>query len=109
MLACIYNVLVLVPFALSRRALYYRERSANMYSVWAFNWGEGLIEIPWLILQVFVTVPLLYFVTNLNTNSAEPFLYFLLMTAIALLSASLVADPMGATLGAIGITMPLMQ
>ena len=37
-LTCIYNLYTLVPFALSRRALYYRERAANMYSVWAFNW-----------------------------------------------------------------------
>lgn len=117
MLSTIYNVIVLVPFALSRRALYYRERASNMYSVWAFNWAEGLVEIPWLVLQVVITVPIIYFMTNLNTSNPEPFWYFCLMlflqlylmTTISLFSASLFSDPMAATLAAIGWTMPLQQ
>jgi hypothetical protein len=105
-----------VPFALSRRALYYRERSANMYSVWAFNWAEGLVEIPWIIVQVATTCPLIYFLTNLNTNTAEPVYYFfvciflilLLMTSMGLFAASLFPDALAAQLASVGLLITLM-
>jgi len=107
---------VLVPQALSRRALYYRERAANMYSVWAFNWAEGLVEVPWIIVQLVATVPLIYFVTNLNTESWFPFAYFtlcmflilLLMTSLGLFAASLFPDPLAAQLASIGALITLM-
>jgi len=115
-LTCIYNLYTLVPFALSRRALYYRERSANMYSVWAFNWAEGLVELPWIIVQVCTTVPLIYFLTNLNLNGPFPFEYFvvmitiilMLMTSMGLFAASLFPDALAAQLASVGALITLM-
>jgi len=114
-LTCMYNLYTLVPFALSRRALYYRERSANMYSVWAFNWAEGLVEVPYIIIQIIITVPLIYFLTNLN-QTVEAFTYFafmillilLLMTSMGLFSASLFSDVLAAQLAAVGALITLM-
>jgi ABC-type multidrug transport system ATPase subunit len=114
-LTCMYNLYTLVPFALSRRALYYRERSANMYSVWAFNWAEGLVEVPYIIVQIVITVPLIYFLTNLN-NTSYAFFYFalmifevlLLMTSMGLFSASLFSDVLAAQLAAVGALITLM-
>jgi len=114
-LTCIYNLYTIVPFALSRRALYYRERSANMYSVWAFNWAEGLVEVPWLIVQVVATVPLIYYLTNLNATwfafayfSFCIFLILLLMTSMGLFAASLFPDALAAQLSSVGALITLM-
>eukprot|EP00516_Mucochytrium_quahogii_P004535 CAMPEP_0203759468 /NCGR_PEP_ID=MMETSP0098-20131031/12510_1 /ASSEMBLY_ACC=CAM_ASM_000208 /TAXON_ID=96639 /ORGANISM=" , Strain NY0313808BC1" /LENGTH=1654 /DNA_ID=CAMNT_0050652455 /DNA_START=147 /DNA_END=5108 /DNA_ORIENTATION=+ len=115
-LTCIYNLYTLVPFALSRRALYYRERAANMYSVLAFNLGEFFVELPWICVQVATTVPLIYFLTNLNQETWFPFVYFVvciflilcLMTSMGLFAASLFPDALAAQLASVGALITLM-
>ena len=115
-LTCVYNLYTLVPFALSRRALYYRERAQNMYSVFAFNMAEVFVELPWITVQVLATVPLIYFLTNLNLHGWYPFVYFCvcvflilwLMTSMGLFAASLFPDALAAQLAAVGALITLM-
>jgi hypothetical protein len=55
----LYSLYTLVPFAMSRRALYYRERASFIYSVAAYSYAEGLVEIPYILIQSILTVPLI--------------------------------------------------
>jgi len=115
-LSALYSLYTLVPFAMSRRALYYRERAAFTYSVGAYNWAEGLVEIPYIIVQIVLTVPILYYITDLPYDTWERPLYFtlmilmvlLLMTSMAFFMASLFSDPLAAQLASIGALLTLM-
>jgi ABC-type multidrug transport system permease subunit len=115
-LSALYSLYTLVPFAMSRRALYYRERAAFTYSVATYNWAEGLVEIPYIVIQIVLTVPILYYITNMPYDSWERPIYFtlmilmilLLMTSMAFFMASLFSDPLAAQLASIGALLTLM-
>jgi hypothetical protein len=112
----LYSLYTLVPFAMSRRALYYRERAAFTYSVATYNWAEGLVEIPYIVIQIALTVPILYYITNMPYDDWERPIYFtlmimmilLLMTSMAFFMASLFSDPLAAQLASIGALLTLM-
>jgi len=90
-LSALYSLYTLVPFALARRALYYRERASYTYSVGAYTWAEGLIEVPYLLIQILLTCPIIYYMTDLPTDRWErPFFFVLLITELLLLMTSLV-------------------
>ncbi|KAH9254741.1 hypothetical protein BASA81_007292 [Batrachochytrium salamandrivorans] len=115
-MSSLYSLYTLVPFAMSRRALYYRERASFTYSVAAYNWAEGLVEIPYILIQIAFTVPLIYYLTSLPYDDWERPIYFasmifmllVLMTSLAFFMTSLFSDPLAAQLASIGVLLTLM-
>mmetsp|Transcript_7924 Transcript_7924/g.14521 ORF Transcript_7924/g.14521 Transcript_7924/m.14521 type:complete len:1594 (+) Transcript_7924:169-4950(+) len=75
-----YNIFVIVPFLFSQKALFYRERSSQMYSTWAYTLAGNIIEDPYIFIEVALAVLGFYFLAGLILDPVWIFFYYFLIT-----------------------------
>ncbi|KAL4448626.1 hypothetical protein ABPG75_005845 [Micractinium tetrahymenae] len=78
------NMGSIVIVAAQERTVLYRERAAGMYSALMYVNAAALVELPWLLLQVFLFSPVAYFMIGFH-GTAGHFFFFLLVLYLALL------------------------
>lgn len=64
-----------LPIMSVERAVYYRERAANMYTAKAYAMSVGVVEIPYLVMISGVFVTIFYFIIGFQ-NEYDHFLYY---------------------------------
>mmetsp|Transcript_33340 Transcript_33340/g.83541 ORF Transcript_33340/g.83541 Transcript_33340/m.83541 type:complete len:1541 (-) Transcript_33340:49-4671(-) len=72
------NLLTAIPIVSLGRSVFYRERSVSMYGVLPYAISAALIELPYIILQVILFVPIMYAMVGFEKN-AGTFFYWILM------------------------------
>ena len=75
MLGGIYNLYTMIPFFTSQRAVFYRERSAGMYSNAAYVFSTW-VEIPYLALETLLGVNTMYWLIGFNQDGMFPWVYY---------------------------------
>jgi len=75
MLGGIYNLYTMIPFFTSQRAVFYRERSAGMYSDAAYVFSTW-VEIPYLLLETMLGVNTMYWLIGFNEDTMWPWVYY---------------------------------
>lgn len=78
------NLMSGIPVFGTERVVFYRERAVMMYRPLAFGVATLLAEIPYVVAQTTVFVPIVYFMIEFQ-HSAEKFWYYYLMTASSLM------------------------
>lgn len=63
---------------MSERQVMYRERAASMYAVLPFGIATGVVELPYLITQALIFVPIAYFMIGFD-GSAEPLVLYIII------------------------------
>ncbi|KAK0607563.1 hypothetical protein LWI29_016774 [Acer saccharum] len=56
----IYNCSTVLPFIVTERNVFYRERFAGMYSSWAYSFAQVLTEVPYLFIEAVIYVIITY-------------------------------------------------
>eukprot|EP00924_Labyrinthula_sp_SR-Ha-C_P003179 snap_masked-scaffold_15-processed-gene-1.26-mRNA-1 protein AED:0.23 eAED:0.23 QI:0/-1/0/1/-1/1/1/0/1689 len=105
MLSCMYNLYTFIPHASAAKRLFQKERRQGSYRAAAFGLSQGIVELPWTLFQLALTIPIVYVCTNLNMSSWFPFQYYSLVVfllfmvtnslgifAVALFDVTLVAQ-----------------
>ncbi|GMH32356.1 hypothetical protein BSKO_00190 [Bryopsis sp. KO-2023] len=72
------NLISSLPMVASEREVFYRERAASMYSSFPYALATGLVEVPYLLCQAALFVPIVYFMVDFDL-SAEKFFYFFIV------------------------------
>ncbi|KAI5408719.1 ABC transporter G family member 31 isoform X2 [Lathyrus oleraceus] len=67
------------PVVSTERTVFYREKAAGMYSPIAFAAAQGLVEIPYQILQTIVFGVITYFMMGFDNNLRKFILYLVFM------------------------------
>ncbi|KAL3616200.1 ABC transporter G member 31 [Castilleja foliolosa] len=67
------------PVISIERTVFYREKAAGMYSPFPFAFAQGLVEIPYILLQTIVYGIITYFMINFERTVGKFFLYLLFM------------------------------
>lgn len=73
-----FNCMTVMPVIFGERIVYYRHRAASMYNPWTLSFAQGLVEIPYLLVQAITMVVMVYWMVGFQV-SAWKFFYFLLM------------------------------
>lgn len=73
-----FNCMTVMPVIFGERTVYYRHRAAAMYNPWTLSFAQGIVEIPYLLVQAIVMVVMVYWMVGFSV-SAWKFFYFLLM------------------------------
>lgn len=73
-----FNCMTVMPVIFGERTVYYRHRAASMYNPWTLSFAQGVVEIPYLLVQAIVMVVMVYWMVGFQA-SAWKFFYFLLM------------------------------
>ena len=55
-----------------------RERASSMYAVLPFGIATGLVEAPYLLMQSFIFVPIMYFCVGFRMD-AQAFVLFIII------------------------------
>jgi ABC-type multidrug transport system ATPase subunit len=105
MLAGIYNCYTILPFTIEKRALFYREVGSGMYSKIISVASDGLIEIPYVLVEALLGINIIYWGVGLR-QSAEAYayyctgfvLYVYLLTCLGMWFAWLMPDALSAQL-----------
>mmetsp|Transcript_44322 Transcript_44322/g.70888 ORF Transcript_44322/g.70888 Transcript_44322/m.70888 type:complete len:1597 (-) Transcript_44322:46-4836(-) len=71
-----YNVLTIIPFLFTQKALFYRERSSQMFSAWAYGISANFVEDPYIFMQVTLCVLCFYFLSGLVLSPVWVFFYY---------------------------------
>ena len=110
----LYNLYTVIPFAMARLPVFYRERATGMYSVTSHVVADALVEIPFVIIEIFLAITVLYFSVGMNSALDRILYYYLdafalvyLMTMVGLMFAALLPDPLSAQLSAISFVQVL--
>jgi ABC-type multidrug transport system ATPase subunit/ABC-type multidrug transport system permease subunit len=105
MLAGIYNCYTVLPFTIEKRALFYREVGSGMYSKVISVASDGLIEIPYVLVEALLGINIIYWGVGLRqTTEAYAYyccgfvLYVYLLTCLGMLFAWLMPDALSAQL-----------
>ncbi|KAF6153601.1 hypothetical protein GIB67_027468 [Kingdonia uniflora] len=81
--ACLFlgvgNASSVQPIISIERTVYYREKAAGMYSSFPYAAAQGLVEIPYIVLQTIVYGFITFFMINFEINIGKFFLYMLFM------------------------------
>ncbi|XP_050236360.1 ABC transporter G family member 31 [Mercurialis annua] len=81
--ACMFlgvnNASSVQPIVSIERTVFYREKAAGMYSPLAYAGAQGLVEIPYIILQTVLYGLITYFMIGFETTAGKFFLYLLFM------------------------------
>ncbi|KAK7387230.1 hypothetical protein VNO78_27860 [Psophocarpus tetragonolobus] len=84
--ACLFlgvnNASSVQPVVSIERTVFYREKAAGMYSPIAYAMAQGLVEIPYVLVQTIIFGVITYFMVNFEKDAAKFFLYlvFLFLT-----------------------------
>lgn len=78
------NLMSGMPVFSAERVVFYRERAARMYDPLALGIATILAELPFVIAQAVIFVPIVYFMVDL-THDAAAFFYYLLMNIASLM------------------------
>jgi ABC-type multidrug transport system ATPase subunit len=63
------GVMTAIPVVSTGRAVFYRERAVSMYGVLPYATASGLIELPFLLVQICVLfVPIIYFMVQFEAD-----------------------------------------
>jgi len=73
-----YNSATIVPFAFSRKALFYREKASSMYAPFIYGMSLQFVEDPYILVEVILTVVIFYFLIGM-AMTAGAFFYYLFM------------------------------
>lgn len=90
------------------RAVFYRERAANMYGVGVYALAMGLVEIPYVFLSTAIFVNCFYWIVGLNSGAAfvwfwvYVFLFFAMCTYVGQFLATALPNEQVAILAASG-------
>ncbi|KAF3454238.1 hypothetical protein FNV43_RR04685 [Rhamnella rubrinervis] len=67
------------PVVSIERTVFYREKAAGMYSPFSYAAAQGLVEIPYVILQTLIYGFITYFMINFEKDVGKFLLYMLFM------------------------------
>ncbi|KAK6145270.1 hypothetical protein DH2020_022090 [Rehmannia glutinosa] len=67
------------PVISIERTVFYREKAAGMYSPFPFAFAQGLVEIPYILVQTIIYGIITYFMINFERTVGKFFLYLLFM------------------------------
>lgn len=67
------------PIVSIERVVFYREKSAGMYSPFPYAAAQGLVEIPYILLQTIIFGIITYFMMDFERTAGKFFLYLLFM------------------------------
>ncbi|KAL9352179.1 hypothetical protein Peur_054859 [Populus x canadensis] len=70
------NCSTVVPYVVTERTVFYREKFAAMYSPWAYSLAQVTIEIPYVLLQAFLYVAITYPTIGYYWSASKVFWYF---------------------------------
>ncbi|BDA47962.1 ABC transporter G family member 36 [Coccomyxa sp. Obi] len=73
-----FNLMNVLPIVGFERGVFYRERAALMYAHLPYISSVAFVELPYLLAQVLVFVPISYFMIGFKLSAAS-FFYFFLM------------------------------
>lgn len=74
------NLIGGLPAFLSERQVMYRERAASMYAVLPFGIATGVVEVPYLLAQALIFVPISYFMIGFSASAGPLLLYIVIFT-----------------------------
>ncbi|KAL5814771.1 hypothetical protein ACOSQ4_025412 [Xanthoceras sorbifolium] len=81
--ACLFlgvnNASSVQPIVSIERTVFYRERAAGMYAPFSYAAAQGLVEIPYIIVQTLIYGIITYFMVNFERTARKFFLYILFM------------------------------
>lgn len=81
--ACLFlgvnNASSVQPVVSIERTVFYRERAAGMYSPIAYAVAQGLVEVPYIVVQTIIFGIITYFMINFESTARKFFLYLLFM------------------------------
>ncbi|KAL5750507.1 hypothetical protein ACOSP7_025110 [Xanthoceras sorbifolium] len=81
--ACLFlgvnNASSVQPIVSIERTVFYRERAAGMYAPFAYAAAQGLVEIPYILVQTIIYGIITYFMVNFERTARKFFLYILFM------------------------------
>ncbi|CAM8984948.1 unnamed protein product [Rhodiola kirilowii] len=75
----ISNASTVQPIISIERTVFYRERAAGMYSPYPYAFAQGLVEIPYIILQTILYGVITFFMINFERTAKKFFLYLVFM------------------------------
>ncbi|CAI9106961.1 OLC1v1006213C1 [Oldenlandia corymbosa var. corymbosa] len=67
------------PVISTERTVFYRERAAGMYAALPYAFAQGLVEIPYVVLQTVIYGVITYFMIGFERTAAKFFLYLVFM------------------------------
>ncbi|KAM4095378.1 hypothetical protein ACJW30_08G025300 [Castanea mollissima] len=81
--ACLFlgvnNASSVQPIVSIERTVFYRERAAGMYSPIAYAAAQGLVEVPYIVVQTIIFGIITYFMINFQRTARKFFLYLVFM------------------------------
>ncbi|KAK0605209.1 hypothetical protein LWI29_024220 [Acer saccharum] len=81
--ACLFlgvnNASSVQPIVSIERTVFYRERAAGMYAPFAYAAAQGLVEIPYILMQTITYGIITYFMINFERTARKFFLYLVFM------------------------------
>lgn len=85
-LSGIYNLFTIMPFAIEKRALYFRETSSGMYAILGAVLSDGFAEIPYLLVETVIGVNVMYWGIGFS-GSLQEWAYYSLIFFIYVVSS----------------------
>ncbi|XP_078174137.1 ABC transporter G family member 45-like isoform X2 [Carex rostrata] len=76
------NAAIMQPVIAMERAVFYRERSAGMYSSMPYAIAQMVIEVPYMMVTVFIFCPIIYPMVGFQFTVVK-FLWFILFTTLS--------------------------
>ncbi|KAK2641153.1 hypothetical protein Ddye_022916 [Dipteronia dyeriana] len=73
------NASSIQPIVSIERTVFYRERAAGMYAPFAYAAAQGLVEIPYILMQTIIYGIITYFMVNFDRTARKFFLYLVFM------------------------------
>ncbi|KAL8127808.1 hypothetical protein AgCh_014659 [Apium graveolens] len=73
------NAASVQPVVSIERTVFYREKAAGMYSPFPYAAAQGLVEIPYILMQTLIYGVITYFMINFERTTAKFFLYLVFM------------------------------
>uniref|UniRef100_A0A7N0ZQ95 ABC-2 type transporter transmembrane domain-containing protein n=1 Tax=Kalanchoe fedtschenkoi TaxID=63787 RepID=A0A7N0ZQ95_KALFE len=67
------------PVLSVERTVFYRERAAGMYSPFPYAFAQGLVEIPYILVQTIIYGVITFFMINFQRTIKKFFLYLVFM------------------------------
>ncbi|GIL86027.1 hypothetical protein Vretifemale_14307 [Volvox reticuliferus] len=72
------NLMSVMPVVGYERVVFYRERGASMYNPFAYGAAIALVEMPYLLIQALIFVPIIYFMIGFDPLP-EQFFYYIIV------------------------------
>lgn len=72
------NLMSAMPIVGYERVVFYREQGASMYNPFAYGIAISLVELPYLLGQALIFVPVMYWMVHFDPTPAK-FFYYLIM------------------------------